>query len=332
MIKHLTQTERYYIWKRIANFDSISQIARDLKVNKSTISRELKRNKNASGFYLPGEANVIAAGRRYVSGKKKQFSKFKPKILKYILEKLNQSWSPEQISGRMKKDLKKSISHETIYQYIYQDKLKGGSLFKLLPHQGKKYKYRSVKHTSIPNRVDISLRPKIVEDKARIGDWEADTIVGNRGGEKDCLLTLVDRKSKFALVKKIKDRSAISVQKAIEAIYDLTTIPFKTITPDNGTEFANHQNIAANIGCDFYFARPYKSCDRGLNEHTNGLIRRFLPKKTDFSKVSNDTITYIQELLNHRPRKVLNYLTPYEVMLKYLKRIYPKMDNVAFHI
>ncbi len=235
---------------------------------------------------------------------------------------LSKTWSPEQISGRMKKKLKISISHKTIYQYIWQDKLCGGEIYKKLTHRGKRYKYGNSDKVKIPNRVDISKRPKIVERKARIGDFEGDTIVRVRGGSKNCLLTLIDRKSKFSLIKRTLDKSAKSIQIAMENIYDGTTVPFKTITYDNGTEFSYHEAIAESIGCEIFFARPYKSCDRDLNEHTNGLIRRFFPKKTDFSKVTDRQIEEVQTLLNDRPRKSLGYLTPNEVMNKYLHRIY----------
>lgn len=243
---------------------------------------------------------------------------------------MDETWSPEQISGRMEKDLKISVSFKNIYSYIWQDKAGGGTLYKKLSHRGKRYKYGDPNKVKIPNRVDISKRPKIVENKTRIGDFEGDTIVGVRGGSKNCLLTLADRKSKFTLIKRTIDKSAISIQNAMESVYISTIVPFKTITYDNGTEFCNHQQIAASIGCDIYFARPYKSSDRGLNEHTNGLIRWFFPKKTDFSNVTDEQIEHVQNLLNNRPRKSLGFLTPNEVMNKYLYRIYPnRLKTVA---
>jgi IS30 family transposase len=249
----------------------------------------------------------------------------------FICDKLKIGWSPEVICGSMKKAFNKKLSFKTLYRYIWQDKAAGGKLYKLLPHQGKRYKYGSSKRGTITNRTDISQRPKIVEDKSRIGDLEGDTIVGVRGGDKACLLTLVDRVSKFTIIRKIPNKTADAVEDAMNKCYDDTVLPFFTVTYDNGTEFANHQNIADNIGCDIYFARPYRSSDRGLNEHTNGLIRRFFPKKTDFGKVTEEEVQYVQDLLNNRPRKSLNYLTPNEVVnkdiAKYYKKIRSLLDN-----
>ncbi len=199
----------------------------------------------------------------------------------------------------------------------------------MLPHHGKKYKYWSSKRSSIANRVAISARPKIVEDKIRLGDIEGDTIVGVKGGDKACLLTLVDRVSKFSIIRKIPNKTASAVEDAMNSCYDDTVIPFLTITYDNGTEFANHQNIANNLDCSIYFARPYKSCDRGLNEHVNGLIRRFFPKKTDFGMVTDEQVLYVQNILNDRPRKSLNYLTPNEVVNKHLSKAYKKFSQLS---
>jgi len=230
----------------------------------------------------------------------------------------------------MRKDIGcKKISFKTIYCYIWQDKAEGGVLYKLLPNRGKKYKYSSAKRTSIPNRIDIKERPKIVDDKSRVGDFEGDTIVGVKGGDKVCLLTLVDRKTKYTIIRKLPDKTAISVENAMNNCYDDTIIPILTITYDNGSEFTNHENIANSLGCNIYFATPYRSCERGLNEHTNGKIRWFSPKKTDFGKISDDEIIYVQNLLNDRPRKSLNYLTPNEVVNKYLTRTYKKYKKIV---
>ena len=331
MFKHLTQYQRYYIGTRIASFIPVKNIAHELNIHRSTIYRELMRNKNIVGNYVSEIAENKARQRRRIASSKKHFSKLSDEIKKYIGEKLSQPWSPEQISGRMLIDIGVTVSHETIYQYIRHDKFMGGKLFKQLAHKGKKYKYGNKNKTKIPNRTDISERPKIVEDKARIGDFEGDTIVGVRGGSKNCLLTLADRKSKFTLILRTEDKTALSIQNAMETIYDSTIVPFKTITYDNGTEFCNHEQIAKIIGCDIYFARPYRSCERGLNEHTNGLIRWFFPKKTDFSKITDEEIMHVQNILNNRPRKVLGYLTPNEVMFKHLNHVYRhKGISVAF--
>lgn len=331
MFKHITQEQRYYISQRLSTHESINQIAMALNVHKSSIYRELERNVDEFGRYYCGTAQLSAELRRGSATAARRFAKFTTTVSDYVLTHLDAGWSPEQISGRMKIDIRQSVSHETIYSYIWDDKSNGGKLYKKLPHQGKKYKYGSAMKSKIKNRVDISKRPKIVEAKQRIGDFEGDTIVGVRGGGKNCLLTLVDKKSKFTLIRKTLDKSAAAIQTAMSSVYDETTVPFKTITYDNGTEFSNHQEIAAEIGCKIYFARPYRSCERGLNEHTNGQIRRYFPKKTDFSKVSEEEVASVQDALNNRPRRSLGFLTPNEVMTKHLNRVYKQQPKfVAF--
>ena len=275
MAKHLTHPQRYYICIRIASFDSIKNIAKMLNVDKSTVYREIKRNQKSPGEYDSAIAHKKAITRRQIASGEKGFKKLTKKINSYIREKLELKWSPEQISGRMKIDIDKSVSHETIYSYIRHDRSNGGKLYKLLSHQGKSYKYAKIKGSQIINRKDISKRPAIVEKKSRIGDFEIDTVVSAKNTGKSCLLTMVDRRSKFLFIRKLANKTALETQLAIEKAYQNCIIPFKTLTSDNGTEFANHEIISNNISCGFYFARPYRSCDRGLNEHTNGLGRVF---------------------------------------------------------
>jgi IS30 family transposase len=207
-----------------------------------------------------------------------------------------------------------SICHETIYRYIYQNKSRGGRLYKRLRHKNKKYHNRANTYQRrgiIIDRVSIDKRPKIVERKNRIGDFEIDTVIGRH--HIGALVTVVDRKSKFTLIKNATSKRAEEATKAlIDMLLPLKPIT-KTITSDNGKEFAYHKEVSEALDTDFYFAHPYSSWERGLNEHTNGLIRQYLPKKTDFTQISKEEITNIQDKLNHRPRKVLNYRTPYEV-------------------
>ncbi len=205
-------------------------------------------------------------------------------------------------------------SHETIYRYIYYNKDRGGRLYKHLRHKNKKYHNRSNKYQRrgiIIDRVSIDKRPKIVEKKNRIGDFEIDTVIGRH--HIGALVTVVDRMSKFALIKKVESKQAKEVTKAlIEMLLPLKPIT-KTITSDNGKEFAYHKEVTEALDTDFCFPHPHSSWERGLNEHTDGLIRQYLPKKTDFTQISKEEIITIQEKLNHRPRKVLGYRTPYEV-------------------
>ncbi len=326
MYKHLTHQELYYIWQhRINKFngtilfcETVEELSIRFKKHISTIYRAVNYLKETN--WNPDDTKKVKLRSR----NKEQFSMLTDKLKQYIANRLRIGWSPDVICGRMKRELKKKLSTKTLYRYIWQDKASGGKLYLLLPHRGKKYKYGSSTRGTIANRVDLSQRPKIVEQKKRIGDFEGDTIVGARGGDKACLLTLADRVSKLSLIRKIPNKSADAVEMAMNNCYDSTSVPFLTVTYDNGTEFSNHQSIASNLDCDIYFARPYKSCDRGLNEHTNGLIRRFFPKKTDFGQVTDEEVQYVQDLLNNRPRKVLNYLTPNEVVDRHLAKTYKK--------
>jgi transposase, IS30 family len=321
MSKHLTQSQRYYICLEIANNSRQSKIAKRLGVSRSTVCRELKRNSRWINDYDSGYADKKASLIRSKASSSKRFTKITERMKKYIEDKLLNKWTPEQISGRIKIDIGKFISHETIYKYIKVDKANGGKLFKSLPHKGKKYRYGATQGSTIIGRVDISQRPKIVEKKIRIGDFEIDTIVSAKNTGKSCLLTMVDRKSKLTFVRKTKDKSAVQIQTAIENIYLNSTLPIITLTSDNGTEFSSHQSISDNISCDFYFARPYRSGDRGLNENTNGLIRRYVPKGTNFDTIPEEVIQQIENDLNNRPRKSLKFKTPNEVINKYLQRV-----------
>jgi IS30 family transposase len=230
-----------------------------------------------------------------------------------IIKRLESDWSPEQISGRLKLE-GICVSHETIYRYVREDRLAGGLLYQHLRHGGKKYRKHGSKSAGvgcIPNRVGIEERPAIVDEKSRIGDWEGDTVVSTRS--RAHLVTLTERYSKFLFVRKIGRKTKKNTNHAIVNLLKKHRKFVKTITFDNGTEFAGHAEMTKKLGAKIYFARPYKSCDRGLNEHTNGLIRQYLPKKRDFADVMDKKIREIQNLLNNRPRKVLNFRTPHEV-------------------
>jgi IS30 family transposase len=316
--KQLTLEKRYHISALIKAGLNQKEIALEIGVHPSTISRELRRNRDKIRGYSAEIAQVISTKKH--KEKNKKFSLTKP-IEKYIRSKLKQDWSPEQIAGRMKLDIGISVVHETIYRYIYTNKKNGGKLYKYLRHKNKKYHCRSNNYKArgtIIDRVMIDKRPKIVEKKNRIGDLEIDTVIGK--DHKGALVTVVDRKSKFVLIKNVPSKEASIVTKAlIEMIQPIKAIA-KTITSDNGKEFAYHKQVSAALDTDFYFANPYHSWERGLNEHTNGLIRQYLPKKSKFLNVSKDEIIMIQNRLNHRPRKALNYKTPYEVFFSEMSR------------
>jgi len=310
--KQLTLAERYHISTLLKRGYTQQKIAEHIGVHPSTISREIRRNSDeVTQIYEYSFAHSKYEQRQQ---SKRKYTVFTSKIKTYIKTRLKEDWSPEQIAGRMKIELGLSICHETIYRYIYYNKSRGGRLYKHLRHKNKKYHSRSNKYQRrgiIIDRVSIDKRPKIVEKKNRIGDFEIDTVIGlNHVG---ALVTVVDRKSKYTIIKKVSSKKADEVTMAlIEMLYPLRKIT-KTITSDNGKEFAYHKQVSETLDTSFYFAHPYSSWERGLNEHTNGLIRQYLPKKTNFTQISKEEITTIQDKLNHRPRKVLNYRTPHEV-------------------
>ncbi|NQY52906.1 MAG: IS30 family transposase [Campylobacteraceae bacterium] len=315
--KQLTLGLRYQIFAYKEENYSISKIARVLDFNKSTISREIKRN-SSDGYYSPEYAEIQAASRDI---KKRTNKKLNNKIKLLIGKKLRENWSPEQIAGKLKKDKIANISHETIYRYIYKNQRNGGKLFKWLRHQNKKYKNRSELYRTrgqIRNRVNISQRSVLVNRKVRFGDFEVDTVIGKN--YKGALVTLVDRNSKFTLIKKVDSKYAHGVTQAIIEMLRPIKSLIHTITTDNGKEFSYHEEIAKELNIKFYFCDPYASWQRGLNEHTNELIREYIPKKSEFDRISRTEIVHIKNRLNNRPRKVLEYKTPNEIFFNILQR------------
>jgi transposase, IS30 family len=314
--KHLDFKKRcqiYGLWK--AGYNQ-TEIAQEIGVHKSTISREFNRNTQLMRTqwgcwqYKTQYAQTYAEERHKNKAKQIKFTK---EVEKLVQEKLQLEWSPEQISGYGKKHNLFEISHERIYQYILADKKKGGKLYLSLRRGRKKYKkrYGSGKRAfCIKNRTFIDERPRVVDTKQRLGDWEIDTIVGK--GQKGVIITLVERLSKKTLLSCVTSKKAEAVAKEVIAML----LPIKpyvlTITADNGVEFAYHEKIAQQLETAIYFAHPYHSWERGLNENTNGLIRQYIPKGSGFSKITTKEIEWITERLNTRPRKLLDYTTPDE--------------------
>jgi len=307
---HVTRDQRCQIYALRARGCSIRSIAKQIALHPSTISREIRRNKGKRGYRIE-QADRKARERRSMASQAAK--KMKSDLIKQIKEEIQAKWSPEQISIRLK-EKGIFISHETIYKMIWANKEDGGILYKHLRHHGKGYNKRSSGKAGrgcIPWRVDISERPKIVEEKSRIGDWEGDTIIGAK--HQGSIVSYVDRHSKFTLLKKIEGKeAALVVAATLEKMKDL---PHKveTITFDNGKEFARHQEISIALTTCCYFAQPYHSWERGLNEHTNGLVRQFIPKWANINEVPDEFIEQVQNSLNHRPRKILGGKTPYEV-------------------
>jgi len=309
---HLTLEQRYKIEVYRNAGISISEIAELVDKNKSVISREIKRNSDQrSGVYKAVLADKKALNRHKVKIKKCTLtSEVEANILFY----LKQDYSPEQIVGRAKIDKRAMVSKERIYQYIWENKRKGGLLYKHLRAKGKKYKKRGHlkdKRGLIIGRVDISERPKIVEKKSRLGDLEIDLVIGKN--HKGALLTINDRASGILFMGKVESKEASAIQqKTIELLKDWKPI-IKTITSDNGKEFANHRAIAEDLDIDYYFAKPYHSWERGANENLNGLIRQYFPKKSNFENIEEQQIKTVVNTLNNRPRKRFGYKTPNEI-------------------
>jgi len=308
--QQLTDRERYQIEALNAEGYTQTGIARALKRSPSTIHRELARNSDAKGYR--GGLAIKRTDRRRRGAKKK--IKLDTPMCSMIKSLLGEYYSPEQISGRLKLALGVEISHETIYRYIWEDKKCGGELYKFLRTKGKRYRKRGSnkdKRGQIKNAVSIDERPAIVDEKSRIGDWEIDTVIGKN--HKQALVTIVERKSKFTVMKKVENKTAELVAAAtIELLRPYKDWVF-TITADRGKEFAFHVEVSRALECDYYFAHPYSSWERGLNENTNGLIRQFFPKGSRFEEITERDIKRAKGLLNRRPRKTLGFATPTEV-------------------
>jgi IS30 family transposase len=259
--------------------NSLREIAKLVGKDVSTISREISRNTGSRGYRF-NQADSKAIERR--SEASREPKKLTSELEKSIRLGLLKEWSPEQISGRLALE-REFISYETIYRYVWSDKRAGGLLYKHLRHRGKRYNKRGAGKAGrgcIPDRIDIKERPLVVEEKSRIGDWEGDTIIGSK--HKGAIVSYVDRCSKYTLLKKVKRKTAEQVTQA--TVEKMANLPHAvlTITYDNGKEFSDHKVIAKALSTTCYFATPYHSWERGLNEHTNGLVRQYLPKSTEF--------------------------------------------------
>ena len=306
----LTEEQRYQIYEDRTQGLSQTKIAKNIGVNKSTISRELKRNSGLRG-YRPRQAHQLSENRKSNCS----HSRITDQNWERVEALIREDWSPEQVSEWLQQEEDIRVSHEWIYLYIYQDKCDGGNLHAHLRCQKKRRKrYGSYSHRGqLKNRVSIDERPIVVELKHRIGDWEADTVTGKQTGPR--LVTLVERKSRFTLVGLAKDKSAESVTETILEMLEGYHNQVKTITYDNGKEFAGHVEIAKRSASKAYFAHPYSSWERGLNENTNGLLRQYFPKGSDFTKLSYGEVNSGMEKLNNRPRKCLGFKTPNQVFL-----------------
>jgi len=302
--KQLTQHQRYQIYALLKRGHSQTEIAETIEVDKSTISRELKRNRGQRG-YRPKQAQRKAMSRR-----KWERRRINRQTWAWVEAKIREDWSPEQIKLWMATNEETSVSHEWIYQHIYADKRGGGDLHQHLRSQKKRRKrYGSYdRRGQIPDRVSIEQRPSIVDQRKRLGDWEADTVIGKKS--RYALVTLVDRRSRFTLIKKINHRTAAATKSAIIQMLKPYKLKTLTITFDNGKEFTAHQDVARELDAEMYFAHPYASWERGTNENTNGLLRQYFPKGSDFSKITDCQVKFAENRINTRPRKCLGARTP----------------------
>jgi IS30 family transposase len=317
--KHLTISDRRVIKIFLYSGKKKKKIAEELEVSRSRISYEIKMNSKPDGEYDPDYAQELYEKRRSKSKKESKLTK-DIRLFTFVVECLQMYWSPEQISGILLKKHKNSgmyISPESIYQHIYYGAL--GRSFIYYLRQSKKSRQKRGQKTSkrviIKDKKNIRERPEPANKGNRIGDWEGDTVVGKNN--QGYIATFVDRKSSYFKAALMNDKEAQSLNKAAsQAFWDIENKNIKTITVDNGTEFAEFKNLEELFNTQVYFADPYSSWQRGLNENTNGLLRQFFPKNTNFKKVTEEELERVIDLLNHRPRKKLGFLTPHEVFIK----------------
>lgn len=310
----LTYEDRCQIHALLNRDLSHADIAWDIAVHRTTIWREVRRNGGATGYYYhwaQSKAEERQQRRRCFP------RKMTSKLVTFIEAHLKKGWSPQQISGWLKnrQDKLPVVSHERIYQHIWRNKAEGGRLFRHLRHRGRKYRCCDSRYSGgrsrIPNRVDIDQRSAIVERKCRLGDWELDTIIGSK--RRGALVSMVERRSKLLRLALVQEYKSDIVAHAIETSLIKDKDKVLTMTMDNGLEFAKHVAFGKALQADTYFARPYNAWQRGLNEHTNGLVRQYFPKSTDFTAVAAHEVQKVEELLNNRPRAVLGFRTPMEV-------------------
>lgn len=320
--KHLTLSERDQITTMLYEHKSLGEIALALGRSKSTLSREVKRNASPEyKLYLSHRAHGRSEARNQQSRSRPRLKN--GQIVSFVETKLKAGWSPEQIAGRLPKAHPGlSISHEAIYQYIYHPKTPARSeLIALLrrAHRRRKAKGigRKTRKTKIPNRISIEQRPPSVETRKQFGHWEGDSLVSSLSLV--ALNSLVERKTRLLMLSKLPRKSAAdTVDAVVKRLKDLPRKARRTLTMDNGTENTGHERMTADTGIKCYFAHPYASWERGTNENTNGLIRWYLPKGTDFNTITEKQIKQIESSLNNRPRKCLGFKTPLEAASKFV--------------
>ena len=317
----LTSEERYVIYHLKLYRLSLREIARRLGRHHTTISRELKRNGPIipSWPYWHQGAHQQAMARRKIPRHYRRRSH--APLLRYVERKLHDDWSPDVIAARLQQeypaDYRMRVSIETVYRWVYRDASQGGQLFTCLCRCHKRRRRQRRYGTGrglIPGRISIHMRPDLVATRQRFGDWEGDTLEGAKGSGH--VTTHVERKSRYLIAGKLDNKTAVeTAQTATAAFRRIPEELRHTLTLDNGKEFARFKDIEENTGLTVYFADPYSAWQRGTNENTNGLLRRYFPKGMDFRNVTEKTLAEVVKKLNHRPRKCLGYRTPHEVFM-----------------
>lgn len=308
----LTENERYQIFMLKKAGHSQKEIAGLVGRSPSTISRELRRNQGLRG-YRPKQAQRLSDARRKGAYKARKVTR---DVISAIESLIRQELSPQQVVSYLARHKGISLHHETVYQLIYADKESGGNLYAHLRVASKPYRKRYGSYDrrgKIKGRVSIDDRPMVVDRGIRIGDWEGDTIIGK--GRRSALLTMVERKTLYTVIVRLTGKRAdLLAEAAVQGLQHLKD-RVKTITLDNGLEFARHETIAEGLGADIYFAHPYASWERGINENTNGLIRQYFPKGTDFNQVTDAQIEHVMSRLNNRPRATRGNRSPNELFM-----------------
>lgn len=327
--KQLTENDREKIYKLLKEGFSQRGIAQLMKRNVSTISRELNRNSHQLlQQYLPDTATRKHEKRKQ-NGRKKRYLDKDKELQKYVISRLKLGWTPDLISGRMETELGISVSHETIYQFIYSKEGRKANLRQYLPRAHRirrKKKGRKHQKGKIPDRIDISNRPMKIEERTTFGHWEGDSVLYR--GTKQVLATQVERKSRFLVIGKPKDRTSGERVRVIKKTFRrLPNKARRTITFDNGLEFAQHTKLQKSLHIKTYFAKPYASWQRGTNEWVNGILRRYLPRGCSVNHMRSKTLKAIQNAINSRPMKCLGYQTPKEVFTKELNKLSLHMNR-----
>lgn len=307
----VTHEERYQIATLRREGYSPAAIARRLARHRSTISRELHRNCSPwDGSYRPSKAQEQANGRRSRSRRNRRFAGSDWRRVTALLQR---DWSPEQVAGWLCRWGELSISHETIYRYVWADRAQGGELYRRLRCATKKRRKRYGRYDSrgrLAGKRHVSDRPASAESRRSMGHWEIDTVMGT--GSDHCIVTLVERATGYLLIGKLRARTMQEAARKTILLIQKHPESFRTITADNGTEFHSYKDVEGATGVPFYFATPHHSWERGTNENTNGLIRQYLPKRTSMARVTQRDCSRIAKRLNARPRKRYNYETPEE--------------------